>query len=70
MSAVNCAWASRKGRTSERWLRDLMLRLGPDAQVLSPPEWAQIGADAAAALLAMLMVKPNGLFGESIRKRV
>jgi proteasome accessory factor C len=35
-----------------RWLEELLLRLGPSAQVLAPPEWVHLGATAAAALLA------------------
>jgi proteasome accessory factor C len=38
--------------TDPRWLRELLLRLGPSARVLSPPEWQRLGADAAAELLA------------------
>lgn len=38
--------------TSERWLRALLLRLGPHATVLEPPRWRNLGAEAAAELLA------------------
>ncbi|MEO5899763.1 MAG: WYL domain-containing protein [Ilumatobacteraceae bacterium] len=38
--------------TSERWLRALLLRLGPNAEVLEPPEWRHLGAEAAAELHA------------------
>ena len=38
--------------TDPRWLRELLLRLGPTARVVSPPEWRHLGADAAAELLA------------------
>ncbi len=36
---------------SERWLARLLLRLGPHAVVLEPPEWRRLGASAAAAVL-------------------
>ena len=36
----------------QRWLEALLLRLGPAAEVLSPPEWVHLGADAAQTLLA------------------
>jgi proteasome accessory factor C len=38
--------------TDPRWLRELLLRLGPAARVVSPLEWQALGADAAAELLA------------------
>ena len=37
--------------TSERWLRALLLRLGPHAEVVAPTAWRTLGADAAADLL-------------------
>ncbi len=37
--------------TDPRWLRELLLRLGPSARVLTPAEWQELGADAARALL-------------------
>ena len=37
--------------TSERWLRALLLRLGPHAEVVEPAAWRGLGAAAAAALL-------------------
>jgi proteasome accessory factor C len=37
---------------SERWLARLLLRLGPHAEVLEPPEWQALGAETAAAVLA------------------
>ncbi|MBI4935320.1 MAG: WYL domain-containing protein [Actinobacteria bacterium] len=37
---------------NQRWLEALLLRLGPAARVLDPPEWTHLGADAARALLA------------------
>jgi proteasome accessory factor C len=38
--------------THRRWLEQLLLRLGPSAQVLAPAEWVDLGAAAAASLLA------------------
>jgi predicted DNA-binding transcriptional regulator YafY len=37
---------------SEGWLRQLLVRLGPDAEVMAPPAWRDLGARAAAELLA------------------
>jgi predicted DNA-binding transcriptional regulator YafY len=37
--------------TGEAWLRALLLRLGTAAEVLDPPAWRHLGADAADALL-------------------
>ena len=37
--------------TDPRWLRELLLRLGPSARVLQPAEWRQLGAEAARSLL-------------------
>ncbi|MCX6520348.1 MAG: WYL domain-containing protein [Actinobacteria bacterium] len=37
---------------SEGWLRQLLVRLGPDAEVVAPPAWRDLGARAAAELLA------------------
>jgi proteasome accessory factor C len=37
---------------SEPWLRDLVLQLGPDAHVVDPPEWRDLAARSAHALLA------------------
>jgi proteasome accessory factor C len=37
---------------SERWLALLMLRLGPDAEVIDPPEWREVGRSVAATVLA------------------
>lgn len=49
---VGDAWEVSLSITSERWLRALLLRLGPHAQVLEPPEWRHLGAVAAAELYA------------------
>ena len=38
--------------TDERWLRELLLRLGSGATVLAPDEWRHLGAAAAGELLA------------------
>lgn len=37
--------------THAAWLRELLLRLGSGAEVLDPPEWRRLGADAAATVL-------------------
>ncbi len=44
-------WEVEMVVTSEAWLRTLLLRLGPDAEVLEPPHWRHLGAAAAADLL-------------------
>ncbi|MEA3184234.1 MAG: proteasome accessory factor [Ilumatobacteraceae bacterium] len=41
----------RMAVVSEKWLRTLLLRLGPYAEVLEPAEWHDLGADAARELL-------------------
>ncbi len=41
----------RMAVASEQWLRTLLLRLGPNAAVLEPEEWHDLGADAARQLL-------------------
>ena len=41
----------RMAVASERWLRTLLLRLGPHATVLEPEQWHDLGADAARELL-------------------
>lgn len=38
--------------TSERWLERLLLRLGADGRVVSPPEWVDLGARTAARVAA------------------
>jgi predicted DNA-binding transcriptional regulator YafY len=43
----------RMAVVSEQWLRTLLLRLGPFAEVVDPPEWRGLGADAARAMLAV-----------------
>jgi proteasome accessory factor C len=45
-------WLIELPVASERWLRDLLLRLGADARVVSPAEWADLGRRAATELLA------------------
>ncbi|MCB0999248.1 MAG: WYL domain-containing protein [Acidimicrobiales bacterium] len=37
---------------SEAWLREVVLRLGPHAEVVAPDEWRDLAARAAAELLA------------------
>ncbi|HEY0519845.1 MAG TPA: WYL domain-containing protein [Ilumatobacteraceae bacterium] len=41
----------RMAVVNEQWLRTLLLRLGPNATVLEPVEWRDLGADAASELL-------------------
>jgi proteasome accessory factor C len=41
----------RMAVANERWLRTLLLRLGPHAVVLEPSEWHDLGSDAARELL-------------------
>jgi proteasome accessory factor C len=36
---------------SERWLRDLLLRLGAEAKVVRPAEWTDLGARAASEMV-------------------
>ena len=36
----------------EAWLAELLLRLGPDAVVVEPVAWSNLGHEAAAAVLA------------------
>lgn len=45
-------WRIELPVASERWLRDLLLRLGAGATVDSPPEWVDLGRIAAAEVLA------------------
>ncbi len=49
---VDGGWEVELVVTGEPWLRDLLLRLGPGAQVLEPAEWRDLGVQAAAAVLA------------------
>lgn len=44
-------WRIEVTVASERWLRDLMLRLGAEARVVEPVEWMNLGATAAEELL-------------------
>ena len=36
---------------SQRWLERLLVRLGPEAEVLEPAEWRDLGADVARRIL-------------------
>ena len=45
-------WRIEVTVASEGWLRELLLRLGAQAAVVSPPEWSGLGAEAAAELLS------------------
>lgn len=44
-------WLIELPVASERWLRDLLLRLGADARVIEPAAWVDLGAAAARELL-------------------
>jgi predicted DNA-binding transcriptional regulator YafY len=44
-------WLIEVTVASERWLRELVLQLGSEAVVVRPPEWVDLGAQAAAQLL-------------------
>jgi proteasome accessory factor C len=37
---------------SERWLERVLLRAGPEAEVVEPAAWRNLGRDAATRLLA------------------
>ena len=37
---------------SQRWLERLLVRLGPEAEVLEPAEWRELGGDVARRILA------------------
>lgn len=43
----------RMAVANEQWLRTLLLRLGPNAEVLEPAAWHDLGAEAARRLLAV-----------------
>jgi proteasome accessory factor C len=49
----------RMAVASEKWLRTLLLRLGPHAEVLEPDEWHDLGTGAARELLARYEVTAN-----------
>lgn len=49
--AVKNGWELEVSVASERWLEQLLLRLGAKAKVLDPPEWRDLGARAARRLL-------------------
>jgi proteasome accessory factor C len=49
----------RMAVTSEHWLRTLLLRLGPYAEVLEPTGWHDLAAEAARELLARYDVTDN-----------
>jgi proteasome accessory factor C len=61
VEAYPCEWEERDGRlqvsvrvVGDAWLERLLLRVGAEAQVLSPPELRDVGAQAARRLLAGL----------------
>ena len=52
VTAIKNGWELVVSIASERWLEQLLLRLGAAAQVVEPPEWKDLGARAARTLLA------------------
>jgi proteasome accessory factor C len=48
---VDGALVVRMAVANEQWLRTLLLRLGPYAEVLEPSEWHGLGAEAARQML-------------------
>lgn len=51
-TAEGDGWRIELPVVSERWLRELLLRLGPGAVVEAPTEWVDLGRGAASELLA------------------
>lgn len=51
VTADGDGWRIELPVVSERWLRELLLRLGPQATVESPHDWSGLGARAAGELL-------------------
>ncbi len=49
----------RMAVANEQWLRTLLLRLGPHAEVLEPADWHDLAADAARELLTRYDVTDN-----------
>lgn len=47
--------------TGPNWLERLLLRLGPEAEVVEPEDFKRLGADAASRLLARYRVPPSPL---------
>ena len=43
---------------SQRWLERLLVRLGPEAEVIAPAEWGGLGAEVARRLLARYASQP------------
>ena len=37
---------------SQRWLERLLVRLGPEAEVVAPADWRRLGPDTARRVLA------------------
>ena len=50
--SVGDGWRIEVTVASERWLRDLLLRLGAEARVVEPVEWVNLGSSAARELLS------------------
>ena len=52
VTATAEGWLVELTVANEPWLRELLLRIGVGARVLEPPEWRDLGARAAASVLA------------------
>jgi proteasome accessory factor C len=50
---------------SERWLARLLLRLGPDARVVAPHDWAGLAAARASSVLALYRNDQDGTLESS-----
>lgn len=57
VTQVEGGWELVVTIASERWLEQLLLRLGAAARVIEPAEWKDLGARAARAVLANYEVK-------------
>jgi predicted DNA-binding transcriptional regulator YafY len=51
VTAEGEGWRIELPVVSERWLRELLLRLGQGAVVEAPAEWIDLGREAASELL-------------------
>ena len=60
VTRMDDGWAIDVTVASERWLRELLLRLGAEATVVDPPEWRDLGSRAAAELLARYAAGSDG----------
>lgn len=56
VTADGDGWVIEVSVASERWLRELLLRLGAAATVVEPAAWRDLGSQAASGLLARYTV--------------